>query len=145
MCRVEVTLKYLLIGTLMWATILQPFGEPTWILEFQHSYAESKKLSAYNTMGLTKQDTTANSHNVVKQMKKQILLNWKQSKMSYALTLSSALIAEKTIKQTLTSTCSGDTNSTANGIAKNSRNCVISGINQFTQLWVVYYNDLQQP
>ena len=83
-------------------------------------------------MGLTNQNITINLHSVVKQMKKQIFLDWKQNKASSALTSSSALIAKRTIKQTLMFTCSGDTNSITIGIAKNNKNYIRTGVNQFT-------------
>jgi len=139
----------------MWVVILQPFVEPTWTLEslntkiariglISSSCTIFKRLNVYNAMGLTNWNTTFNLHGAVKWTKKWILYNWKQRRVNYVPTLSSAQIVREIIKQTLISVLSGGTDSTTICIARNNKNYVRIGVNQFAQLWTVYCHDLWQ-
>ena len=65
-------------------------------------------------------------------MRKQILHAWKQRRTSHAPTLSSVQTVRETIKQTLMSAPSGDTNSTMISTAVNNKNYMKIGVNQFT-------------
>ena len=67
-------------------------------------------------------------------MRKQIPYTWEQRRASHASTLSSVQTVRETIKQTLMSAPSGDTNSTMVSIAVNNNNYMKIGVNQFTQL-----------
>jgi len=153
MYRAEIMLKCSLTNDLIWTTTLWLFVESTWTPEFlnartvrdgsiQPLHTIFKGLNAYDVIGLTNWNTIINLYGAVKLMQKWILHNWKQSRVNYVPILSSAQTARKIIKQTLMSTHSRDTNSTAIGIAKNNKSCMRTGVNQFTQSWAVHHYDL---